>query len=111
MKNKDEVAEKEVRSAVEEENSSSSESENQVESSRRITISPDVRAPHFPPKIPACANPPRLSRTLVLQEWSQKTTDDQQTSQVVKPKTKVPSKLDKAEHLVKIGLPSSKSLS
>ena len=52
-------------------------------------------------------SPPRPSRIPVLQERSQKPSDVQQTSQVVKPKTKVPSKLDMAKQLVNIGLPSS----
>ena len=43
----------------------------------------------------------------MLHERSQKASNVQQTSQAVKPKTKVPSKLDMAKQLVKIGLPSS----
>ena len=74
---------------------------NQIESSRRITFSPKGQAPPIPTKSPTGPGPPRPSRIPVLQEWSQKTSDVQQTSQVFKPKTKVASKLDMAEQLVK----------
>ena len=53
-------------------------------------------------------NPPASpSKNPVLQEPSQKARYVQQTSQIVKPKTKVPSKLDMAKELLKIRLLSN----
>ena len=112
---------------VDEESSSSSETENQIELTRRSTINPDYevgpdnqvestknltsalesQAPPIPPKRSIGPSPPKLSKIHVLQERSQKASDVQQTSHIVKPKTKIPSKLDMAKQLVKIGLPSS----
>ena len=112
---------------VDEESSSSSETENQIELTRRSTINPDYdvgpvnqvestrnltsapesQTPPIPAKRSFRPSPPRLSKIPVLQERSQKAKDVQQTSQTVKPKTKIPSKLDMAKQLVKIGLPSS----
>ena len=68
---------------------------------------PESQAPPAPPRSSLGPSPPRPSKIPVLQERSQKASDVQQTSQVVKPKTKVPSKLDMAKQLVKIRLPSS----
>ena len=81
--------------------------DNQVESTRNLTLTPESQAPPIPPRRSIGPSPPRPLKILVLQERSQKPSDVQQTSQVVKPKTKVPSKLDMAKQLVKIGLPSS----
>ena len=112
---------------VDDESSSSSETENQieltrsssinpeyevgpdsqVESTRNSTLTPESRAPPIPPRKSIGPSTPRPSKIPVLQERSQKPSDVQQTSQVVKPKTKVPSKLDMAKQLVRIGLPSS----
>ena len=103
----DEVVEEKNKLEVDGENTSSCESENQIEISRRITVSPKVQAPPIFSKKPDGSSPPRLSRNLVLQERSQKASVVQQTPQIVKPKTKVPSNLDMAEQLVKIGLPSN----
>ena len=112
---------------VDDESSSSSETENeieltrsstinpdyeagpdsQVESTRNLTLTPESQAPPIPPRRSIGPSLPRPSKIPVLQERSQKPSDLQQTSQVVKPKTKVPSKLDMAKQLVTIGLPSS----
>ena len=81
--------------------------DNQVESTRNLTLTPESQAPPIPPRKSIGPSPPRPSKIPVLQERSQKPSDVQQTSQVVKPKMKVPSKLDMAKQLVKIGLPSS----
>ena len=81
--------------------------ESQVESTRNLTLTPESQAPPIPPRMSIGPSPPRPSKIPVLQERSQKPSDVQQTSQVVTPKTKVPSKLDMAKQLVKIGLPSS----
>ena len=81
--------------------------DNQVESTRNLTLTPESQAPPIPPRRSIGPNPPRPSKIPVLQERSQKPSDVQQTSQVVKPKTEVPTKLDMAKQLVKIGLPSS----
>ena len=111
---------------VDDESSSSSETENQIEltrssritpdyevgpdnqvgSTRNLTLTPESQAPPIPPRRSIGPSPPRPSKIPVLQKRSQKPSDVQQTSQVVKPKTKVPSKLDMAKQLVKIGLPS-----
>ena len=107
LKNMDKNPKKEFRSEVDGENSSRSESEDQVERSRRVTLSPEVQASTFPPKRPTDPSPPRPSRTLVISEMSQKASDVQQTSKIVKPKTKLPSKLDMAKQLSNIGLLSS----
>ena len=112
---------------VDDESSSSSETENQieltrsftinpdyevgpdsqVESTRNLTLTPESQAPPIPLSRSIGPSPPRPSKIPVLQERSQKPSNFQQTSQVVKPKTNVPSKLDIAKQLVKIGLPSS----
>ena len=112
---------------IDEESSSSSETENQIEltrsftispeyevgpdnqfeSTRNLTLTPESQAPPTPPRRSIGPSPPRSSKIPVLQERSQKAIDVQQTSQVVKAKTKVPSKLDMAKHLVKKGLTSS----
>ena len=112
---------------VDDESSSSSETENQieltrsstinpeyevgpdsqVESTRNLTLTPESQTPTIPPRRSIGPSPPRASKIPVLQERSRKPSDVQQTSQVVKPKTKVPSKLDMVKQLVKIGLPSS----
>ena len=81
--------------------------DNQVESTRNLTLTPDSQAPPIPPRKTLGPSPQRPSKISVLQERSQKSSDVQQTSQVVKPKTKVPSQLDMAKQLVKIGLLSS----
>ena len=81
--------------------------DSQVESTRNLTLTPESQAPPIPPRRSIGPSPPRLSRIPVLQERSPKPSDVQQTSQVVKPKTKIPTKLDMAKQLVKIGLPSS----
>ena len=81
--------------------------DNQVESARNLTLTPESQAPPIPPRMSIGPNPPRPSKIPIPQERSQKASDGQQTSQVVKPKTKIPSKLDMAKQLVKIGLPSS----
>ena len=81
--------------------------DNQVESTRNLTLTPEIQAPAIPPRRSMGPSPPRPSKIPVLQERSQKPSDVQQTSQVGKPKTKVPSKLDMAKQLVKIGPPSS----
>ena len=112
---------------VDDESSSSSETENQneltrsstinpdyevgpdsqVESTRILTLTPESQDPPRPPRRSIGPSLPRPSKSPVLQERSQKPSDFQQTSQVVTPKTKVPSKLDMAKQLVEIGLPSS----
>ena len=66
----------------------------------------EIQAPPVPLRRAIGPSPPRPSKIPVLQERSQKTSDVQKTWQVVKLKTKVPRKLDMAEKLVKIGLPS-----
>ena len=126
VKNKDEFPEIEVTSEVDEESSSSKETENQVEfrtsvtinpeadfeldnqveSTRNITLVPEAQAPPIPLRRSIVLSPPRSSKILVPQGWPKKSIDVQQTSQVVKPKTKVPSKFDMAKQLAKIGLPS-----
>ena len=112
---------------VDEESSSNSETENQieltmsstinpeyevgpddqVESSRNLNLTPESQAPPITPRRSIGPNRPRPSKIPVLQERSQKASDVQQTSQEVKPKLKVPSKLDMAKVLVMIRLPSS----
>ena len=81
--------------------------DNQVESTRNLTLTPENQAPPIPPRRSIGPSPPRHSKIPVLHERSQKASDVQQTSQVVTTKTKVPSKLNIAKQLVKIGLPSS----
>ena len=114
---------------VEEENSSSSDTENQIGLTRRFTINPEneigldnqvestknltltseSQAPPIPPRKFIGPSLPKPSENLVLQERSQKASKVQQTTQIVKPKTKtkIPSKWDMAKQLVKLGLPSS----
>ena len=112
---------------VDEEISSSTETGNQIELTRSFTINPEydvgpdnqglntrnptsipeIQAPPIPPRKSIAPSPPRPSKIPVLQERSQKASDVQPTSQVVKPKMKVPSELDRAKQLVKIGLPSN----
>ena len=126
---KEEAPEREIKPEVliDEESSSSSETENQIELTRSVTINPECevgpdnkvdstrnssltlesQAPPIPLRRPIGPSPPRPSKIPVLQERSQKASDVQQRSQVVVPKTKVPNKLDMAKQLVKIGLPSS----
>ena len=81
--------------------------DNHVESTRNWTLTPESQAPPIPPKESIIPSPPRPSKIPVLQEWSQKASDVQQTSQVFKPKTEVQSKLVMTKQLVKIGIPSS----
>ena len=81
--------------------------DSQVESTRNLTLTPKSQAPPIPPRRSIGPSPPRPSKIPVLQERSQKPSDVRETSQVVKPKTKVPSKLNMAKQLVKIRLPSS----
>ena len=70
--------------------------DNQVESTRNLTLTPESQASPIPPRRCIGPNPPRPSKIHVLQGRPTKSIDVQQTSQVVKPKTKVPSKLDMA---------------
>ena len=66
---------------------------------------PEAQAPPIPLRGSIVPSPPRPSKIPVLQRLLKKSIDVQ-TSQVVKPKTKVPSKLDMTKYLVKIGLSS-----
>ena len=71
------------------------------------TFDPESQARPVHPRRSIGPSPPRPSKIPVLQERSQEAIDAQQTSQVVKPKRKVLSKLDMAKQFLKIGLPSS----
>ena len=83
------------------------EPDNQVESTRKLTLTPESQTPPIPLRRSIGPSPLRPPKGPVLQERSQRTSDVQQTSQVVTRKTKVPGKLDMEKQLVKIGLPSS----
>ena len=126
---KEEGPEIEIKPEVltDEENSSSRETHNQIELTRSVNINPEYevgrynqvertgnltlgsenQAPFIPLTRSFGPSPPRPTKVPVLQERCKKASDGQQTSQVVKSKMKVPSKLDMTKQLVKIELPSS----
>ena len=107
-----------------EDSSSREESQNHVRSTSSAAIGPEVSSKEpsasinltfnadvqFLPISPRTSVGPSLpipSRIPVPQERPYHTSDVQQTSQTLKGKTKVPSKLDMPKQVAKIGLPSS----
>ena len=112
---------------VDEEKSSSNETENQAEFSRSDTINPDfdtlignqvgstrnntltpeARAPPVPPRRSIGPSPSRPSKIPVPYERPQKSSDVLPTSHVVKPKPKTPSRLKVTGQNLKTGIPSS----
>ena len=75
------------------------EPDNQVKSTGNLTLTPGSQALFFPPRRPIGPNLPKAFKITLLQDRSHRATDVQRTSQVAKPKTKVPSILDMANSL------------
>ena len=74
---------------------------------KNITFNPKFQVLPISLRASVGPNPPRPSRNPVLQERPYQASDVQQTSQTVKGKTKLPSKLNMAKQSIEIGLPSS----
>ena len=82
--------------------------DNQVGSTRNYTLTPEARAPPTPRSIGP--SPPRPSKNPVSQERPQKSSDVLPKSHVVKPKPKTPSRLKLTRQYLKIGIPSSEKV-
>ena len=81
--------------------------ENQVESTKNFILTPEIQASFFPARSSVGPFSPRPSRFFVLQEQPQKASAVQPTSQVVNSKIKPPIKLKPTGQYLNIGVPSS----
>ena len=109
---KDESPEVEVKveNVTDEENSSSSESESNVDTTNPILPNSKVQVQELTPSRTDQNFQARPSRIPVLQERFQTSSDVQRTPQGVRPKTKVPSKLELTGEYLKIAIPSSEKV-
>ena len=109
---KDESPEVEVKveNVTDEENSSSSESESNVDTTNMIIPNSEVQVEELTPSRTDQKFQARPSRIPVLQERFQTSSDVQRTPQVVRPKTKVPSNLELTGQYLKIAILSSEKV-
>ena len=109
---KDEGPEVEVKVgiATDEENSSSSESENYVDTTTMIVPYSEVQVQEVTPSRSEQVIQTRPPRIPILQERYQTSSDVQQKHQVVKPKIKVPGNLQLTGQYLKIEIPSSEKI-
>ena len=110
MKDERPEVEVKVENVTDEENSSSSESESNVDTINTIIPNSEVQVQELTPSRTDQNVQARPSRILVLQERFQTSSDVQRTFQVVRPKTKVPSKLELTGQYLKIAIPSSEKV-
>ena len=95
-----------VENVTDVENSSSSESESNIDTTNTIIPYSEVQVQELTPSRTDQNFQARPSRIRVLRERFQTSSDVQRTPQVVRPKTKVPSKLELTGQYLKLAIPS-----
>ena len=111
MKDEGPEVEVKVENATDEENSSSCESENYVDTTTMIVINSEVQVQEVMPSRSEQVFQTRPSRIAVLQECCQTSSEVQKKPQVVQPEVKVPSKLQLTGQYLKIAIPSTEKVS